>query len=74
MICFEFYGQETRFPADIASSLGMILATIHQCTYRQQDHQAFFEQDGPQADVELGAGLTQGFGSDWSRNFWGCAR
>ncbi len=40
----NFYSKEKRFPAEIAASIGTILATIHRLTFNQQQYCGFFTQ------------------------------
>ncbi|MEQ8756492.1 MAG: phosphotransferase [Coleofasciculus sp. G1-WW12-02] len=41
----EFYTKENRFPTEIATAIGTILATLHRQTFNQQDYQKFFAQN-----------------------------
>lgn len=38
----DFYTKENRFPTEIASAIGTILATFHRDTFNNQDYQKFF--------------------------------
>jgi len=41
----DFYAKENIFSSAIASSIGIIAATIHSSTFNRQDYQEFFERD-----------------------------
>jgi Phosphotransferase enzyme family len=41
----DFYAEEQIFPTEIASSIGISLATIHRTTYDRQDYQKFLAQN-----------------------------
>jgi 5-methylthioribose kinase len=41
----DFYFKESSFPTEISSGIGILLATIHRDTYKQESHRQFFESE-----------------------------
>jgi 5-methylthioribose kinase len=56
----EFYGKDNIFPAEIASSIGKMIATIHRQTINNSDYQEFFSSKTQTASTKLTQKLVQG--------------
>ena len=41
----DFYVKESKFPPEIASTIGHLLATVHRNTFEQESHRQFFDSE-----------------------------
>jgi Phosphotransferase enzyme family len=57
----DFYSKETVFPVEIASAVGVTLASIHRATINREDYREFFQkaEDTPQQGFNLSLGLER---------------
>jgi thiamine kinase-like enzyme len=49
----DFYNKENLFPPQIATTIGTILATIHQATLERQDYREFLQQNIKESSIDL---------------------
>lgn len=55
----DFYAKENVFPTEIASAIGVILATIHRFTLDCEDYREFFLQNSPSVAIDQTRKLTR---------------